>query len=419
MRHDDPLDELELRFLDRFMVEHEIPTKRLAELRAATHTFHDEVADHLDHPLPRRTWYDIHRWDVGRGVGLAVEDVPRAQALYPRVMEAGGTGSRDIQEALLNLIRQADDPTSVPFWVGLLEYARPRDQFGQRRRLHALAGLARLVIRRADPAALAALRAVMHHWREDVRALAVHYLGRALLYEEYTEEATPEEAPLHLLSPEGLVPLAADADLSVAADSPARPAWPGQAADSMDQAEDEAPPPVPIAPDLLAELDEIAVSDPAFGPRFQARSLLRDTGHPTPLDNPDGAYAFKVRLARVGVSRTIELHSTQTLDDLHFAIQGAFEWDSDHLYTFYMTGEEDDLYAFACPFEDEHPPWTDEVIIGELGLVKGHTFGYLFDYGDNHWFTIKVMDIRPEAGRDKYPRVVDKQGEAPEQYPEY
>jgi hypothetical protein len=403
MRHDDPLDELELRFLDRFMAEHEMHTERLAELRAATRTFLDGVADHLDHPLPRHTWYDIHRWDVGRGVGLAVEDVPRAQALYPRVMEAGGTGSRDIQETLLNLIRQAEDPASVPFWVGLLEYARPRDQFGQRRRLHALAGLARLVIRRADPTALAALRAAMHHRRDDIRALAAHYLGRALLYEEYTEEETPEEASLHLLPSESL---ADDADLVVEADT-------------TDQTEDEELPPVPIAPDLLAELNEIAVSDPVFGPRFQARSLLRDTGHPVPLDNPDGVYAFKVSLARAGVSRTIELRSTQTLDDLHFAIQKAFEWDGDHLYTFYMTGEEDRLYAFACPYEDEYPPWADEAIIGELGIVKGHTFGYLFDYGDNHWFTIKVADIRPEAGRYKYPRIVDKSGKSPEQYPEY
>jgi len=44
-----------------------------------------------------------------------------------------------------------------------------------------------------------------------------------------------------------------------------------------------------------------------------------------------------------------------------------------------------------------------------------HLAGF-YPYGDNHVFTIKVEDIRPQAGPGKYPRVVEKQGEAPEQY---
>ena len=371
MRRDDPLDDLEWTFLDRLMAEHEISPERIAELQAAVRTFLDRVADFLDNPPPRRSLDDIPRWELAGGFGLAAEDVPRAQVLCRRVADAGGTGSRDILEALFSLISQAQEPVSVPFWVELLDYTRPRDQYAERRRTHALAGLARLVIRRDDPAALAALRAAMHHPRAEVRALAVHYLGRALLFEEF---------------------------------------------DGEEEEQDEERPPRPLPPDVLAELNEIAVSDPAFGPRFQARGVLREAGQPVPLDNPDGVYAFKVTLRWAKVSRTIELRSKQTLDDLHFAIQNAFRWDSDHLYTFYMSGEEDNRYAFACPYEEDRPPWTDEAIIGELGLVKGHSFAYLFDYGDNHVFTIKVADVRPQAERGKYPRVVEKQGEAPEQY---
>jgi hypothetical protein len=371
MRRDDPLDDLEWAFLDRLMAEHEISPERIAELRAATRTFLDRVADFLDNPPPRRSLDDIPRWSLAGGFGLDAEDVPRAQALCRRVADAGGTGSRDILEALFSLISQAQEPVSVPFWVELLDYTRPRDQYAERRRTHALAGLARLVIRRNDPAALAALRAAMHHPRAEVRALAVHYLGRALLYEE---------------------------------------------CDGEEEGQDEARPPRPLPPDVLAELNEIAVSDPAFGPRFQARGVLREAGQPVPLDNPDGVYAFKVSLQWAKVSRTIELRAKQTLDDLHFAIQNAFRWDSDHLYSFHMSGERDNRYAFACPYEEDRPPWTDEAIIGELGLVKGHSFAYLFDYGDNHVFTIKVEDVRPQAERGKYPRVVELRGEAPEQY---
>ena len=371
MRRDDPMDELEWAFLDRLMAEHEISPERIAELRAATRAVLDRVADLLDNPPQRRSWYDIPRWGLGGGFGLAAEDVPRAQVLCGRVAEAGGAGSQDLQETLLGLISQAEESVSIPFWVELLDYVRPRDQFAERRRTHALAGLARLVIRRDDPAALAALRVAMHHPRAEVRALAVHYLGRVVLHAEE---------------------------------------------DGQDEEQEEERPPRPLAPDILAELNDIAVSDPAFGPRFQARAVLLQAGQPAPMDNPHGVYAFKVSLKWAKVSRTIELRSEQSLDNLHSAIQNAFRWDSDHLYSFYMSGEEDDRYAFACPYEEDRPPWTDEAIIGELGLVKGHQFAYLFDYGDNHVFTIKVEDIRPQAGPGKYPRVVEKQGEAPEQY---
>ena len=371
MRRDDPMDELEWAFLDRLMAEHEISPERVAALRAAVRAVLDRITDLLDNPPPRRSWYDVPTWELAGGFGLVAEDVPRAHVLCGRVAEAGGTGSRDLQETLLSLISQAKDPVSIPFWVELLDYVRPRDQFAERRRTHALAGLARLVIRRDDGAALAALRKAMHHPRAEVRALAVHYLGRVVLYAEE---------------------------------------------DGQDEEQEEERPPRPLAPDILAELNDIAVSDPAFGPRFQARGVLRDAEQPVPMDNPHGVYAFKVSLKGARVSRTVELRSEQTLDDLHFAIQNAFRWDSDHLYSFYMSGEEDDRYAFACPYEGDRPPWTDEAIVGELGLVKGHQFTYLFDYGDNHVFTIKVEDIRPQAGPGKYPRVVEKQGEAPEQY---
>ena len=76
----------------------------------------------------------------------------------------------------------------------------------------------------------------------------------------------------------------------------------------------------------------------------------------------------------------------------------------------------DNWYAFACPYEEDRPPWTDQAVIGELGLVKGHKFLYYFDYGDSHEFEVKVVGIYPEAEPGKYPRVVKSVGEAPPQY---
>ncbi len=163
---------------------------------------------------------------------------------------------------------------------------------------------------------------------------------------------------------------------------------------------------------------QIVAEDTAFEPRFQARSILRAYELPVPFDHPGGVYAFKAKFERAKrIYRTIELRSEQTLEGLHFAIQSAIGWDADHLYTFYMNGARNDRrYAYACPYEDDNPPWTDEAIIGELGLVKKHKFLYYFDYGDDHEFEIEVVAIKPQADEGKYPRVVDSKGEAPEQY---
>jgi shikimate kinase len=117
------------------------------------------------------------------------------------------------------------------------------------------------------------------------------------------------------------------------------------------------------------------------------------------------------------IYRVIELRSEQDLDDLHSAIQSAFHWDSDHLYSFFMNGQRyDERYAFACPYEDDSPRSTDEAMIGELGLVVGHKFLYFFDYGDCHEFDVEVLSIRPRAGRGQYPRIAESKGRAPAQY---
>jgi hypothetical protein len=95
------------------------------------------------------------------------------------------------------------------------------------------------------------------------------------------------------------------------------------------------------------------------------------------------------------------------------------DWDDDHLYAFCLNGERwDDRYLFNRRFdEEEDPPFADEVAIGELGLVPGHKFLYVFDFGDNHRFTIRVKGSREEAGGELLPRLVDRAGEPPPQYP--
>ncbi len=331
--------------------------ERIAELRAAL----DQLQDLLDHPpakganLMNSRVYGLGLWS---SVRLPSEDVARAQDLYRRVYVAGGTGSTLVQEGLLFIIGAARQPASIPFWFETLNLSRPRDSFSTKRRTLAIAALAYLALK-SVPGAEEALAQCAQHINADIRAQAVYYWGQIYLVRQ---QALPESATEAFLT--------------------------------------------------------IAVNDAAFGPRFQARELLREMKLPVPFDNPEGVYAFKVKFKWAkSIYRVIELRSTQTLDDLHLAIQQAIHWDNDHLYSFFMNGiTHDERYRFSCPYEEDHPPWTHEALLGELGLVKRHKFLYYFDYGDDHEFEIEVTDIRPTAERRQYPRVVGGHGEAPEQY---
>ncbi|MCP4543322.1 MAG: plasmid pRiA4b ORF-3 family protein [Chloroflexi bacterium] len=332
----------------------ELVAQQQVKIRAAL----DQLADLLDQPSTERpNMRNIHLW--GGMLGLDSADLIHAQELYKRVFTAGGAGSMLIQEGLLELIATTESTRSIPFWSEILDFRRSRDAFAGKRRVIALAALACLAAKQNEAAAYDALCKAAHHNHKETRALAVHYLGRAYID---VERSIPES--------------------------------------------------------VLADLMNIAVQDTAFGPRFQARAVLRTTGRPIPMDNPGGVYAFKVKFMwDKRINRTLELQSEQTLDDLHYAIQRAIDWGADHLYSFYMNGKRYDMrYAFSCSYEKERPPWTDEAIIGELGLAKKHKFLYYFDYGDSHEFEVEVVGICSQTDAEKYPRVVASQGKSPPQY---
>lgn len=194
------------------------------------------------------------------------------------------------------------------------------------------------------------------------------------------------------------------------------------------------------------------------------------------------SYTFHVSLPGTGRTwRKIELLETQTLAELHLAIQNAFNFDNDHLYAFYMSGkawDQDSQYRLpdgANPWlglddEDEEggsdnqpeaPDPTPEereavlrklfgpgpdlaemeasmarfwakveadaqekaqrdvrvVTLASLALSKGQTFLYLFDFGDEWRFRVRVHAISENAPTNaKYPRLVETVGKAPRQY---
>ena len=211
-------------------------------------------------------------------------------------------------------------------------------------------------------------------------------------------------------------------------------------------------------------------------------------------------YTFHVSLRGGGrVWRKIEMRSDQTIEDLHYAIQDAYEWDADHMYSFFMSnrawdssteytlpedadpwdldlvGEDEDDEGLAAgaavveetaedmltelielgltaegqqqaqeilddPALDEAEKierlqlladsflddvWGDdftvdvrETTLADLDLQVGQKFLYLFDYGDEHQFQVRVHAINPDAPEGDYPAIVESRGQAPAQYPD-
>lgn len=125
------------------------------------------------------------------------------------------------------------------------------------------------------------------------------------------------------------------------------------------------------------------------------------------------------------VSRTIEVRGDQTLNDLHRAIFQAFDREDEHMYEFQLgkgpNDPEGQRYVLPMALEnsfDDSKPAGDTIhtTVDSLRLKVDQSFGYWFDFGDDWWHQINVIDIKDRAPRGKYPRVTERTGESPPQY---
>ena len=142
-------------------------------------------------------------------------------------------------------------------------------------------------------------------------------------------------------------------------------------------------------------------------------------------------YQFKITLEYgTEIWRTIDIRGDQTLDNLHEAIQIAFNWDNDHLYSFFLSGRYwDKKTEYVSEWNINNtginmqsglkPQNTDKTTISSLGLTQGATISYIFDYGDSWKHKIKLINIIEQKTGARYPRTVERYGEAPKQYPDY
>ena len=135
---------------------------------------------------------------------------------------------------------------------------------------------------------------------------------------------------------------------------------------------------------------------------------------------PVKTYTLRVvHLDHPMVWRDIEIAEDQNLEDLHLIIQQAYNWYDDHLYSFFMSGQPwDQASEISCPWS-ESAVHTHQATVGRLELTEGRRFLYLFDYGDDHEFMVEVLKIASAAAKGNYPKIVNRKGKSPKQYPDY
>jgi len=134
------------------------------------------------------------------------------------------------------------------------------------------------------------------------------------------------------------------------------------------------------------------------------------------MSSNENVYIFKVTQKR-GIWRRIKISVRHTLQHLHEAIQGAFEFNDDHMYAFFMNGKPWSSDAYWC--RGDHQPCADQAKIGTLGLTQGQKFLYLFDFGDEWKFDVKLEKILHSDTLPAKPLIIESRGTALEQYPDF
>jgi len=117
-------------------------------------------------------------------------------------------------------------------------------------------------------------------------------------------------------------------------------------------------------------------------------------------------------------SCTIEMEDSSTLEDLHYVIQQAVEFDDDHLYEFYVATSERSRYRDVVASYEDADAITLESI---FPIPSGKKLFYLFDFGDHWLFQVSLTRKVPFSAKSgaNYPRLIDENGERPEQYPNW
>jgi hypothetical protein len=151
---------------------------------------------------------------------------------------------------------------------------------------------------------------------------------------------------------------------------------------------------------------------PLFQPYFP--EWQRNLVPPAPVFR-EGVFVFRVSLGKVW--RRIAVPADANLETLANFILDSVDFDNDHLYEFVYRDRLGATTRVVHHYGDEGP-WADEVRVGDLPLNPGQSMVFHFDFGDDWRFDVRLERIEPPGSKIKAPKVLEKQGKAPRQYPD-
>jgi hypothetical protein len=131
----------------------------------------------------------------------------------------------------------------------------------------------------------------------------------------------------------------------------------------------------------------------------------------------EGVWQFKVSLGPVW--RRIVIPADSNVEELAGGILDAYRFDYDHLYELMLRDRSGRSLTIAHPCIEDAKHWTDEFAIGSLPLDPGQSMTFLYDFGDQWQFTVKLEKILPPNHKMTRMKVIEKKGKAPKQYPDY
>ncbi len=121
--------------------------------------------------------------------------------------------------------------------------------------------------------------------------------------------------------------------------------------------------------------------------------------------------------------RVIEISEETNLFELHLYIQKIIEFDNDHLFEFFV-GKNWRKKERVFANEDELNSGDEEIEgldtkLNEVYPLDGSKLYYYFDFGDSWMFKIEKGEKKKYIEKGVvYPRVIESEGENPEQYSE-
>lgn len=112
--------------------------------------------------------------------------------------------------------------------------------------------------------------------------------------------------------------------------------------------------------------------------------------------------------------RRVQVSNLTTLGELHYVIQGIFNWEGYHLHRFETPQGQfgphwDDSFDLDGEVEkNENEQMLHSIFTGKVREIK-----YIYDFGDDWWHRIRLEKrLKPVPG-ERYPQVIDGQRTAP------